>query len=77
MHPGIGHMVEGTLDLSTPWTHPPILEWTLGQAYPPLEGTWDQRNPPPVNRLTDAYGNITFPQLLLRAAKIRARTEQC
>ena len=31
------------------------------------EGTWHQRCPPPVNRLTDACDNITFPQLLSRA----------
>ena len=31
------------------------------------------QNPPPVDRMTDAYENITFPQLLLWTAKIICR----
>ena len=49
----------------TPWMPPP---WIPSPKIPcPLEGTWDQRYPVPVNRMTYACKNITFPQLRWRA----------
>ena len=67
-----------SLDIPTPSGHfrplqdIPIPEGTWYQSYPPTEGGWYQAYQPlPLNRMTDTCENITFPNLLRRAVKIK------
>ena len=65
---GIRHPLLGPdppRDQALPWDQAPPQD----QAPPWDQTPWDQA--PPVNRITDTCKNITFPQLRLRAVKMR------
>ena len=58
--PGRVSITETPLDRDPPDRDPP------GRTHPQTEIPLDT-DPPPVNRITDRYKNITFPQLRSRA----------
>ena len=72
---------EGSLSQRPPWTETPSGQRPLppGQRPPPDRDPPAQKpldrdlpwteTPPTLNRITDRYKNITFPQLLWRAVK--------